>query len=190
MGAGARDELREFSAVRRPGWPEQPDRPAIAQTMVEITTPREPAELNAVRGILREYAAALEVDLCFQGFEAELVTLPGLYSAPRGALVTAIVEGALAGCCALRPLDNVDYPNACEMKRLFVRPAFRGMGVGRLLAEATLDAARQAGYSFVLLDTLNDMETARALYRDLGFEEIPPYYHNPIAGSHYLKVKL
>ena len=143
-----------------------------------------------MRGILREYAAGLGVDLCFQGFDAELAGLPGPYIEPRGALLTAMVDSSLAGCCALRPLDNVDYPNACEMKRLFVRPPFRGLGIGRLLAEAILDAARQAGYACLLLDTLSDMEMARALYEDLGFEEIPPYYHNPIAGSHYLKVKL
>ena len=105
-------------------------------------------------------------------------------------LLTAQVEGALAGCCALRQIDNVDYPNACEMKRLYVRPAFRRLGLGRVLAEAILDAARQAGYTCVLLDTLSDMETARALYTDLGFEEIPPYYHNPIAGAHYLLARL
>ena len=87
-------------------------------------------------------------------------------------------------------MDAADYPNAAEMKRLYVRPAFRGLGLGRALAEATLDAARQAGYASVLLDTLSDMEAARALYDDLGFEEIPPYYHNPIAGAHYLKVDL
>jgi ribosomal protein S18 acetylase RimI-like enzyme len=96
----------------------------------------------------------------------------------------------LAGCCALRLLDNVDYVNACEMKRLYVRPAYRGLGLGRLLAEGILDAARQSGYTSLLLDTLSDMETARALYRELGFEEIPPYYHNPIPGAHYLRVRL
>jgi ribosomal protein S18 acetylase RimI-like enzyme len=96
----------------------------------------------------------------------------------------------VAGCCALRPLDAADYPNAAEMKRLYVRPAFRGMGLGRQLAEAILDAARGAGYACVLLDTLDDMESARALYEDLGFVEVPPYYHNPIAGSHYLRVEL
>jgi putative acetyltransferase len=95
-----------------------------------------------------------------------------------------------AGCCALRPLDNADYPNAAEMKRLYVRPGFRGLGLGRHLAEAILDAARGAGYACVLLDTLDDMESARTLYEDLGFEEVPPYYHNPVAGSHYLKVDL
>jgi ribosomal protein S18 acetylase RimI-like enzyme len=87
-------------------------------------------------------------------------------------------------------MDSSDYPNACEMKRLYVRKAFRGFGLGRQLAEAILDEARLAGYSAVLLDTLDDMEAARALYEDLGFEEIPPYYHNPHAGAHYLKVDL
>jgi ribosomal protein S18 acetylase RimI-like enzyme len=99
-------------------------------------------------------------------------------------------SGAVAGCCALRPLDNSDYPNAAEMKRLYVRKAFRGFGLGRQLSEAILDEARRAGYSSVLLDTLDEMETARALYEDLGFKEIPPYYHNPHAGAHYLKVEL
>ena len=90
----------------------------------------------------------------------------------------------------MRPIDSCDYPNACEMKRLYVRPAYRKLGLGRLLAEAIMDCARQAGYDCVLLDTLDDMESARALYEDLGFEEIPPYYHNPIAGAHYLRVEL
>ena len=100
------------------------------------------------------------------------------------------VDGAVAGCCALRPLDNSDYPNAAEMKRLYVRKAFRGFGLGQELAEGTLDAARRAGYACVLLDTLDEMESARALYASLGFEEIPPYYHNPLPGSHYLKVDI
>jgi putative acetyltransferase len=147
-------------------------------------------ELDAVREIFREYAQGLGVDLCFQDFETELATLPGEYAQPRGALLLANVDGQLAGCCGLRPLDTADYPNAAEMKRLYVRPAFRGLGLGRELAESALDAARQAGYSCVLLDTLDDMEAARALYEELGFQEIPPYYHNPIAGAHYLKADL
>lgn len=143
-----------------------------------------------MRAIFREYADGLGVDLCFQQFDEELAGLPGEYAAPRGALLVAMAGGVVAGCCALRPLDAADYANAAEMKRLFVREAFRGVGLGRQLAEATLDAARQAGYACVLLDTLSDMEAARALYTDLGFVEIPAYYHNPIAGAHYLKVDL
>ena len=157
---------------------------------VILRPPASPAELDTVRDIFREYADALGVDLCFQDFEHELAHLPGDYAEPRGALLLAEVEGAIAGCCALRPLDTADYPNASEMKRLFVRKAFRGFGLGRELAEAILDRARQAGYACVLLDTLDDMESARALYADLGFVEIPPYYHNPIAGAHYLKVDI
>ena len=143
-----------------------------------------------MRAIFKEYADQLGVDLCFQAFDEEVATLPGLYDAPRGALLMALVDGELAGCCALRPLDDVDYPNASEMKRLYVRKAFRGFGLGRQLVEATLDAARAAGYYCVLLDTLDDMEAARTLYEDLGFESIAPYYHNPIAGAHYLKADL
>ena len=146
--------------------------------------------MAAVREIFQEYAEGLGIDLRFQQFDAELAGLPGDYAEPRGALLLATVDGELAGCCALRPLDTADYPNPSEMKRLYVRKAFRGFGLGRLLTEAILDAARQAGYASVLLDTLNEMDTARNLYADLGFEEIPPYYHNPISGAHYLKVNL
>lgn len=171
-----------------------------------------PHEMQAVRRIFAEYATTLSVDLAFQDFEAELAGLPGHYAEPRGTILLALVgaqpdpasapEDAIllrrpdglwaqvAGSCALRPLDTVDYANAAEMKRLYVRPPFRGLGLGRQLAEALLDAARHAGYSCVLLDTLDEMESARALYEDLGFTEVPPYYHNPVAGSHYLKVDL
>ncbi|MES2632009.1 MAG: GNAT family N-acetyltransferase [Pseudomonadota bacterium] len=158
--------------------------------LVELFSPVTPEELGAVREIFRDYASGLGVDLCFQDFDQELATLPGDYAPPRGALLLARIDGQIAGCCALRPLDTADYPNACEMKRLFVRNHFRGIGLGRQLAEAVLDAARQAGYSSVLLDTLDDMEAARALYEELGFAEIPPYYHNPIAGAHYLKAEI
>lgn len=128
--------------------------------------------MEQVREIFREYAATLDVDLSFQDFDEELATLPGEYAAPRGQILLAHVDGNLAGCCALRPQDSVDYTNAAEMKRLYVRKAFRGFGLGRLLAEGTLDAARLCGYACVLLDTLDGMESARALYADLGFEEI------------------
>ncbi|NKE68277.1 GNAT family N-acetyltransferase [Ramlibacter sp. RBP-2] len=157
---------------------------------VELATPTSREEFDAVREVFREYAQGLGVDLCFQHFDEELASLPGEYAAPRGALLLAMVDGQVAGCVGLRPHDAADYPNAAEMKRLYVRPAFRGTGLGRQLAEAALDAARQGGYACVLLDTLSDMEAARALYEDLGFDEIPPYYHNPIPGAHYLKADL
>lgn len=156
----------------------------------QFITPSTPAQLAATRAIFQEYAAQSGVDLCFQNFDAELAGLPGDYAEPQGCLLLAMVGGEVAGCCAMRPLDTVDYPNACEMKRLYVRLGFRRSGLGRQLAEAILDAARVAGYHSVLLDTLSDMEAARALYVDLGFRDIPPYYHNPIAGAHYLKADL
>ena len=112
---------------------------ALDKPSISLRTPSSPAEWDVVRDIFREYASTLGVDLCFQDFESELAQLPGDYAEPRGALLIAEVEGALAGCCALRPLDNADYPNASEMKRLYVRKAFRGFGLGRELAEAMLD---------------------------------------------------
>lgn len=157
---------------------------------IQLITPVQPEQIEATRDIFREYAAGLGVDLCFQSFDVELAGLPGDYASPRGALLLAMIDGEVAGCCALRPLDNVDYPNAAEMKRLYVRKAFRGFGLGRHLAEAIMDAARQSGYDCILLDTLDDMEAARALYEELGFEDIPPYYHNPIPGAHYLRAPL
>lgn len=157
---------------------------------LQFITPDSPEQIDALRQVFTEYAEQLGIDLCFQNFEAELADLPGDYSAPSGALLLALVDGEIAGCCGLRPLDSADYPNAAEMKRLYVRKAFRRFGLGRQLAETALDAARMAGYRSVLLDTLDDMESARALYAELGFVDIPPYYHNPIAGAHYLKVDL
>lgn len=164
--------------------------PSSHSPVIALRSPAHGADLLATRAIFSEYASSLSVDLCFQNFAQELDGLPGEYTEPRGALLLAWVDGALAGCCALRPFDASDYANAAEMKRLYVRPAFRGLGLGRLLTEGILDAARAAAYHCVLLDTLDEMESARALYEDLGFVEIPPYYHNPHAGAHYLKVDL
>lgn len=162
----------------------------MSRPTIQFITPDSPELLVATRQIFTEYAKQLEVDLCFQNFEAELADLPGEYGQPGGALLLALVDGEVAGCCGLRALDSVNYPNAAEMKRLFVRKAFRRFGLGRQLVEAVLDAARMADYHSVLLDTLDDMESARALYAELGFEDIPPYYHNPVPGAHYLKVDL
>ena len=157
---------------------------------IVLRCPDTPAALDAAREILREYARSLDVDLCFQNFDAELAALPGDYAVPGGQMLLAYVDGELAGCAAMRACNEADYANACEMKRLYVRPGFRRFGLGRSLAEALLDEARRAGYSTMLLDTLDDMEAARELYETLGFEEIPPYYFNPVPGAHYLKAEL
>ena len=183
MGAGGVKRIDLGAAVE--------DLPILVQRPdITFLTPTLAQEMAPVRELFEEYAQSLSVDLAFQGFEEELAQLPGRYGPPRGCIVLAYIEGRAAGCCALAALDNCDYPNAAEMKRLFVRKAFRGFGLGRLLTEAILTHAQRMGYSAVLLDTLDDMETARALYADVGFVEIPPYYHNPIPGAHYLKVDI
>jgi len=148
---------------------------------IELLQPSTPEELAVTAELFQEYGDSLGIDLSFQ---------PGVYATPRGCLLLALADGQVAGCCALRPIDEVDEPNASEMKRLYVRPAFRRFGLGRMLVEATLDAGRRMGYAAILLDTLDEMEAARTLYEDLGFEEVAPYYHNPIAGAHYLRVLL
>ena len=146
-----------------------------------------PADIDEARALLLDYQSGLGLDLCFQGFEQELAELPGDYSPPNGVFLLARVDGLAAGCCALRPLPLSDHLNACEMKRLFVRQGYRGLGLGRRLVDATLAQAHVAGYNTVLLDTLNDMETARSLYRAVGFVETEPYHLSPLPGAHYLK---
>ncbi len=158
--------------------------------LIKILPPRHEADLLQTKEIFLSYAKAINIDLYFQDFDTELAGLPGDYAPPKGALLLAWVDANLAGCCALRPIDSSDYANAAEMKRLYVRPEFRGLGLGRQLAETILENARMNGYNSVLLDTLDNMGIARAMYQDLGFREIPPYYHNPLTGVHYLKVDL
>lgn len=156
----------------------------------EVVGSGDPHLLAAARDILAEYGGSLGIDLTFQAFDEELADLPGRYAGPQGALLLALVDDEVAGCAAMRPLMDVDYPNACEMKRLYVRPAFRRFGLGRVLARTVMDLAVGAGYSTMLLDTLLDMEAARELYGSLGFVEVPPYYFNPLPGAHYLKAEL
>lgn len=155
-----------------------------------LAMPRTAEDIDSVRILFREYAQELGVDLYFQNFEAELDALPGEYAEPGGVLLLASCDGELAGCGALRPLPQADEANSCEMKRLYVRRPFRRFGLGRLLAEALVAQGRGAGYSAMYLDTLDDMEAARELYASLGFQEVPPYYYNPIPGAHYLRVDL
>ena len=157
---------------------------------IELVPAESAEQIAAVRELFSEYAASLSIDLGFQNFDAELAGLPGVYAPPGGALLLALVDGAPAGCVAMRALPESDHTNACEMKRLYVRRAFRRFGLGRLLTQQLMDLATQSGHSCMLLDTLDDMEAARGLYTSLGFEDIPPYYFNPIPGAHYLKVEL
>lgn len=161
-----------------------------ASTNITLRWAQDATDMATVRHLFLDYQADLGIDLCFQGFAAEVNGLPGDYAPPNGAIALAFVDGQAAGCCAFRPLIASDHLNACEMKRLFVRHAFRGFGLGRQLVEHILSEARMAGYTTMLLDTLTDMEAARALYQEAGFYEVAPYYHNPIAGAHYLKVDL
>ena len=150
---------------------------------VEIERDPGPGE---VRPLLVEYATSLSFDLCFQGFDGELADLPGEYAAPGGALLLARVDGAADGCVALRRLDET----AGELKRLFVRPAYRGRGIGRRLAESAIATARELGYGRLRLDTTPEMAAAHELYRALGFRDIPPYRPNPVAGVRYLELDL
>jgi ribosomal protein S18 acetylase RimI-like enzyme len=143
-------------------------------------------DVATARALFEEYAAGLGVDLCFQGFDRELASLPGDYAPPAGRLLLARIDGAVAGCIALRPLE----PGVCEMKRLFVRPGFRGTGAGRALAEAILAEARAIGYARMRLDTLPVMDAAIGLYRALGFEEIGAYRHNPVPGALFFECRL
>jgi ribosomal protein S18 acetylase RimI-like enzyme len=154
--------------------------------MLKIVPAKTGEELHQIRLLFEEYAVSLDFDLSFQNFEEELANLPGDYAPPAGRLLLACWDGQIAGCIALRKINQ----DGCEMKRLYVRPPFRRRGIGRTLAGEIIEEGKKIGYTWMRLDTVPSMKRARALYESLGFKKIPPYRHNPIAGAVFLELKL
>jgi len=156
--------------------------------MLTIVKAETPAQVSTARQMIEEYAAWLEFRLCFQGYEEEIQSLPGKYAPPSGRLLLALWDGRPAGVIALRPLEE---PGVCEMKRLYVRPEFRGHQIGRILAEQVIAEAAEIGYSRIRLDTiLGKMDSAIAMYRTLGFAEISPYYKTPVGPTLFMELAL
>ncbi len=154
---------------------------------MELIQATLPQHIEQARQLFLEYAESLGFSLCFQSFDEELKSLPGAYAAPSGRLLLAQCEQQAAGCVGLRMLEN----HICEMKRLYVRPAYRGQGLGRILVERVIAEARAIGYERMRLDTIaSSMQDAIALYRKMGFKEIAPYRDNPIAGALYMELLL
>jgi len=154
--------------------------------MLEIIHARSSDHIGVARMLFKEYETSLGIDLCFQNFEQELAALPGEYAPPSGRLLLAVCDAQWAGCVALRRLE----PDACEMKRLYLRPAFRGKGLGRRLTQALIDEACQIGYRRMRLDTLPAMKEAVPLYESLGFRRIAPYRLNPSEGALFMELVL
>lgn len=154
--------------------------------MLKIVQAETNEAIQSARLLFEEYAASLDFDLGFQGFDLELANLPGDYAPPDGQLLLAIYQEQLAGCVALRKLEE----GICEMKRLYVRPRFRSLGIGKDLAQALIEEARRIGYVRMCLDTVPSMPRAKMLHQSLGFKEIHPYRYNPIAGTVFMEVVL
>jgi len=154
---------------------------------MDLIQAESPTQVEIARQLFKEYAAGLGINLCFQNFQQELDELPGAYAPPTGRLLLAMINGEAVGCVALRKIDA----ETCEMKRLFVRPEFRGTGLGLNLAETIISAGRELGYRRMRLDTLPEkMERAVRMYRSLGFKEIEPYYENPVEVVTYMELEL
>ena len=154
--------------------------------MPKILQAHKGENLKLIKTLFEEYANSLDFDLDFQDFDKELAEFPGDYAPPKGCLLLAKDEGKIAGCVALRELSE----GVCEMKRLYVKPQFRGLGIGKNLAEAVIQEARKIGYTRMRLDTAPSMQAARALYMSLGFKEISPYRYNPIEGAEFMELSL
>jgi len=158
----------------------------MTKSTLRISEARWPGDRAAVEAIFREYVASLSEDIAFQDFESEVTGLPGKYARPTGVVLLARAGADVAGAVAYRMTE----PGVCEMKRLYVRPAFRGRGLARDLANELIEDARARGYRTMLLDTLASMNEARALYRNLGFVPVAPYYDNPLPGVMYMALEL
>jgi putative acetyltransferase len=154
--------------------------------MIQVVEAHAGKNLQKARTLFEEYATSLGISLDFQGFDEELATLPGSYAPPEGCLLIALWQGHVAGCVALRKLHD----GICEMKRLYTRPSFRGLKVGRALAEAVIKQARDLGYARMRLDTLPSMDRAKTMYASLGFREIEPYRYNPIENTAFMELTL
>jgi len=175
----------DFKGGQAEALPDVPGGPEVPLE-TKIRAPLGGSELVLARELISEYGDSLGVDLSFQGFEVELRGLPGDYAPPGGALLLAFLREECAGCIAVRPLSG----DVCEMKRLYVRPRWRGLGIGGRLIEAVLSEARRAGYRAIRLDTLPSMTAARGIYEALGFRAIAPYYPSPIPGTAFLELDL
>lgn len=162
------------------------DLPLKPLNKIKIEEATSAAQLANIRELFREYAASLEISLCFQNFEAELASLPGKYRRPSGRLLVASENDRAIGCVALRQLEDT----SCEMKRLYVRPSFRNNGLGRTLALAIIATAREIGYRYMRLDTLTSLQPAIKLYEALGFRQIPAYYDNPSEKVVFMELSL
>ena len=155
---------------------------------VELVYVESGPQIEEIRALFVEYARSLDFNLCFQSFDKELDALPGRYAPPQGRLILCRVNGAAAGCIAVKPLRT---DGLCEMKRLFVRPEFRGKGIGLKLAARIIEDAKRIGYRAMRLDTITGhMNAAIAMYRSLGFKEIPPYYDNPVPNAAFFELTL
>ena len=178
--------MKEREALTEQAVPAVSSVPSVVKGLV-ISQAGSAPQIAQVRELFLEYAQSLNFDLCFQSFDKELAGLPGDYAPPDGRLLLAEYEGQVAGCVALHELE----PEICEMKRLYLRPRFRGKGLGRALAGRVIAEAGQIGYRRMRLDTVEPvMKDAVALYRQFGFKEIAPYRANPIAGALYMELKL
>ncbi len=186
-------EVKSMPEKRR-DHPEPPESQAPEQSstqppkpLIRVRPAHTETDIHVARELFVEYGQSLGFSLCFQSFDQEYASLPGKYAPPRGRLLLAEVDGRAAGCIALRPLEE----GVCEMKRLYVRPEFRGLGIGRQLAETVIAEAKEIGYFAMRLDTIEDkMQSAVALYRALGFHEIGPYTTNPVAGAKFMQLEL